>query len=56
MPREHLLQKTCLEIAVLTIPKCPMGPPEAKNATGDGETKGLNYLGFLRLHWSIFQE
>ena len=50
MPREHLLQEMSLEIAVLTIPECPIGPPEAENATGDGETKGLNHLGFLHLH------
>ena len=53
MPREHLLQGTCLEIAVLTIPECPIGPPEAKNTTGDGETKGLNHLGFLCLHQTM---
>ena len=53
MPREHLLQKMYLEIVVLTIPKCPNGPPEAENATGDGETKGLNYLGFLCLHQTV---
>ena len=53
MPREHLLQKMCLEIAVLTIPKCPISPSEAENATGDRETKGLNHLGFLCLHQTM---
>ena len=39
----------CLEIAVLTICKQPTGPLEAKNAAGEGETKGPNHLGFLHL-------
>ena len=46
-------QKMCLETAVLTIPKCPVGPLEAKNTTGDEETKGLNHPDFLHLHWTV---
>ena len=46
-------QKMCLETAVLTIPECPIGPPEAENATGDEETKGLNHPDFLHLHWTV---
>ena len=42
-----------LEIAVLTIPELPIGPSEAKNATGDRETKGLNHLGFLCLPQTV---
>ena len=53
MSREHLLQKMFLGIAVLTIPKCPIDPQEVENATGDTETKGLNHLGFLCLHWTM---
>ena len=53
MPREYLPQKMCLETAVVTIPKCPIGPPEANIATGDGETKGLNHPGLLCLHWTV---
>ena len=36
-----------LEIAVLTTNEHPISPLEAKNATGEGETKGTNHLGFL---------
>ena len=43
----------CLETAVLTIPKCPISPPEADNPTGDGETKGLTHPGLLCLHWTM---
>ena len=40
----------CLEIAVLTIHSYVLASPlEAKNAIGDGETRGLNHLGFLHL-------
>ena len=39
----------CLDTAVLTIPECPVSPPEADNATGDEETKGPNHLGILHL-------
>ena len=46
-------QKMCLEIAVLTIPEHPIIPLEAKNAIGDGETKGPNHLGFLHLPWTV---
>ena len=35
------------------IPKCPIGPLKAMNATGDEGTKGLNHLGFLCLHWTV---
>ena len=45
--------KMCLETVVLTIPQCPMDPPEANNATGDGETKGLNHPGLLPLPWTM---
>ena len=31
------------------MPECPIGPPEANNATGDEETKGLNHPGLLCL-------
>ena len=37
----------CLEIVVLPINEHPIGPLEAKNAIGEGETKGTNHLGFL---------
>ena len=43
----------CLETVVLTIPKCPISPPEANNATGDGETKGLNHPGLLCLPQTV---
>ena len=33
----------------MTIPEIPIGPPEAKNATGDEETKGLNHPALLHL-------
>ena len=36
-----------LKIAVLTTPKHPVIPLEAKNTIGEGETKGPNSLGFL---------
>ena len=49
MPTEHPHWKTSLEIAVLTTAKNPDGPLEAKNTTGEGETKGPNHLGFLHL-------
>ena len=39
----------CLETVVQTIPECPISPPEADNATGDKETKGLNHPGLLHL-------
>ena len=42
-----------LEIAVLTIPICPIGHLETENATGDGETKGPNHLSFLGLHRTV---
>ena len=38
---------------VLTIPKHPVGPLEAENAMGEGETRGLNHLGFLHLPWTV---
>ena len=38
-----------LEIVVLTTHHHPIGPPEAKNVIGIGETKGLNHLGSLHL-------
>ena len=53
MPRECLPQKMCLETVVLTIPKPPISPQGAENATGDRETKGLNHLGFLHLPWTM---
>ena len=43
----------CLEIAVLTIHSHLTGPQEAENAIGDGETRGLSYLGFLHLPWTV---
>ena len=49
MPTEHPHQNMCLEIAVLTIPEHPVSPLEAKNAIGEGETKGPNHPGFLHL-------
>ena len=52
-PENISSKKLCLEIVILTIPKCPDSPPEAENATGDGETKGFNYLGFLCLQWTV---
>ena len=42
-----------LEIVVLTIHSHLVGPPEAKNAKGDGETRGLNHLGSLHLPWTV---
>ena len=53
MPRGYLPQRMCLETVVLTIPKHPIGPFEAKNTTGDEGTKGLNHLGLLHLHWTM---
>ena len=53
MPTEHPHQKTSLEIAVLTTPKHPVIPLEAKNAKGEGDTKGPNHLGFLHLPWTV---
>ena len=44
----------CLETVVLTIPECPISPPEADNVTGDEETKGLNHLGLLNLPQTMF--
>ena len=49
MPREYLFQKMCLKTAVLTIPECPVSPPEADNATGDEDTKGPDHPGILCL-------
>ena len=43
----------CLKTVVLTIPECPVGPPEANNATGNEQTKGLNHLGLLHLPWTV---
>ena len=37
----------CLEIVVLTTNEHLIGPLEAKNTIGEGETKGTNHLGFL---------
>ena len=42
-----------LEIAVLTICSHLIDPPEAKNAIGDGETRGLNHLSSLHLPWTM---
>ena len=53
MPIEHPHQKTCLQIAVLTTPKHPVSPLEAKNTLGEGETKGPNHLGFLHLPQTV---
>ena len=39
-PPRSSLQKMHLEIAVLTTHHHPMGPPEAKNVIGIGETRG----------------
>ena len=38
---------------VLTIHSHLTGPQEAENAIGDGEIRGLNYLGFLHLPQTI---
>ena len=43
----------CLDIVVLTIHSYVIGSPEAKNAIGDGETRGLNHLGFLHLSQTV---
>ena len=43
----------CLEIVVLTIHSHFTSPPEAENAIGDGETRGLNHLGFLHLPLTV---
>ena len=43
----------CLEIAVLTIHGHLASPLEAENTIGDGETRGLNHLGFLHLPWTM---
>ena len=43
------LWKMHLEIVVLTTHHHPMGPLEARNIIGTGETKGLNHLGSLHL-------
>ena len=53
MPREYPVQKMCLEIVILTITEHLDGPLEAKNTIGDGESKGLNHLGFLHLPWTM---
>ena len=53
MPTEHPHPKTCLEIVVQTIPKHPIGPLEAENAIGEGETKGSSHLGFLHLPQTV---
>ena len=52
-PTELPHQKMCLEIVVLTTPKHPVSPLEAKNAIGEGETKGPNHLGFLHLPHTV---
>ena len=52
-PTEPPHWKKCLEIAVLTTPKHPIIPLEAKNAIEEGETKGPNPLGFLHLPWTV---
>ena len=46
--RVHLW-KTHLEFVVPTTHHHPVGPPEAGNIIGIGETKGLNHLGSLHL-------
>ena len=43
----------CLEIVVLTIQDHLASPLEAENAIGDGETRGLNHLGFLHLPQTV---
>ena len=43
----------CLEIAVLTIHSHLASPPEAENAIGDGETRGLNHHSSLHLPWTM---
>ena len=53
MPTEHPHQKMSLETAVLATAEHPNGPLEAENATGEGETKGPNHLGFLHLPWTM---
>ena len=42
-----------LEILVPTIYCHLPGPPGARNIIGDGETRGLNHLGFLHLPWTV---
>ena len=49
IPLEVHPQKTHLETAVLTTHHHPVSPSEARNITGDGETKVLNHLGSLHL-------
>ena len=49
IPQEVPLQKMCLGMVVPIIHCCPIGPPEAENAIGIGETKGLHHLGSLHL-------
>ena len=41
--------KMHLETAVLTIHQHPIGPSEAGNVIGNGESKGLNHLSSLHL-------
>ena len=53
MPPRVSPPEMCLETAVLTIPKCAIGPPEANNASGDEETEGLNHPGLLHLPWTV---
>ena len=48
-PLEVQLQKMHLEIVVLTTHCHPVGPSEAGNVIGDGETKGLNHLSSLHI-------
>ena len=49
IPQEVPLQRMYLGMVVLIIHCCPISPPEAENAIGIRETKGLNHLGSLHL-------
>ena len=53
IPLRVHLQKMHLEIVVLTIHHHPIGPPEAGNVIGIGETKGLNHLTSLHLPLTV---
>ena len=48
-PFRSSLQKTCLEMVVLTTHHHLTGLLGARNITGIGETRGLNHLSFLHL-------
>ena len=49
MPKEHPLQKTCLEIVIPTAQHHFTGLLGAGNVTGIRETRGLNHISSLHL-------